>query len=211
MALLALPATSANSTSPRPTLHPKASPLPFAHQGPFVTTGDGGVLCVDMQTALYSRDEGRTWTTTPIFRGEKTYRISSERALIRTRDGVVIAAWMNMAEIKSPPGWNWGAKTVEWRDFVVPIYVCRSVDDGKTWEKPVFLNKPWCGCIHSMIETSSGRIVLVGQEVTAAWPTLARASCRSTGRRSRRRRSRAESSCSAIPPRPSVPGAVERI
>jgi sialidase-1 len=162
-------AAPANSKASGPTLHPKASPLPFAHQGPFVTTNDGRVLCVDARDALLSRDEGRTWTTTPIFREGKKYRISDERALMRTHDGVVIAAWMNMAEMKSPPGWNWGAKGVDWRDFVLPIYVCRSLDDGKTWEDPVFLNQPWCGCIHSMIETKSGRIVLVGQEVIPAW------------------------------------------
>ncbi len=171
IALLLAP-LAAEAAKPRDraaTLHPKASPLPFTHQGPFVTTGDGGVLCVEAQNALRSRDEGRTWTATPIFRDAKQYSISSERALMRTRDGVVIAAWMNMSERKSPPGWNWGAKDVDWRDFVLPIYVCRSLDDGKTWEQPVFLNRPWCGCIHSMIETKSKRIVLVGQEIIPAW------------------------------------------
>lgn len=170
-ALLLAPLTAAPASAKplRPVLHPKALPLPFAHQGPFVTTGDGGVLCVDAQNALHSRDEGKTWTATPVFRDEKKYRISNERALLRTRDGVVIAAWMNLREQKSPPGWNWGAKDVDWQSFVLPIYVCRSLDDGKTWEEPVLLNKPWCGCIHSMIETKSGRIVLVGQEVIAAW------------------------------------------
>jgi len=152
-----------------PTLHPHAVPLPFAHQGPFVTAGDGGVLCVDAQQALHSGDEGRTWTAPPIFRDEQKYRISNERALLRTRDGAVIAAWMNLQEQKSPPGWKWGEKDADWQDFVLPTYVCRSLDDGKTWEEPVFLNKPWCGCIHSLIETKTGRIVLVGQEVIPAW------------------------------------------
>ena len=164
--LLAPPAGAKDLT---PTLHPKAARLPFAHQGPFVTTGDGGVLCVDARSALRSRDEGRTWTATPVFRDAKKYRISNERALLRTRDGVVIAAWMNLSEQRSPPDWNWGGKDADWRDFVLPTYVCRSLDDGKTWEEPVFLNKPWCGCIHSLIETAAGRIVLVGQEVISAW------------------------------------------
>lgn len=153
----------------RPVLHPKATPLPFAHQGPFITTGDGGVLCVDAESALRSRDEGKTWTATPVFRDRNKFRISNERALLRTHDGVVIAAWMNLREQKSPPGWNWGEKDANWHDFVLPIYVCRSPDDGKTWEEPIFLNKPWCGCVHSMIETRSRRIVLVGQEIIPAW------------------------------------------
>ena len=152
-----------------PTLHLKATTLPFSHQGPFVTTDDGGVLCMDAQNALHSRDNGKTWTTNVIFPDPKKFKISNERALLRTRDGVVIAAWENLAEQKSPTGWHWGEKSVSWQDFVLPIYVCRSLDDGKTWEEPVFLNRPWCGCIHSLIETKTGRLVLVGQEVIPEW------------------------------------------
>ncbi len=167
--LTLLVAAAAGAQDSGPVLHPRASPLSFSHQGPFVTTGDGGVLCVDAQNALHSRDEGQTWTTTPIFHDARKYRISNERALLRTREGVVVAAWMNMSERASPPNWNWGGKGVDWQAFVLPIYVCRSLDDGHTWQEPVLLNRPWCGCIHSLIETTRGRLVLVGQEIIPAW------------------------------------------
>lgn len=166
---MALLSTHAAARDLEPTLHPNATRLPFSHQGPFVTTGDGTVLCVDAQNALRSTDEGRTWTASPIFRDATKYRISNERALLRTREGIVIAAWMNVREMKSPAGWNWGGPKADYRDFVLPTYVCRSLDDGKTWEDPILLNKLWCGCIHSMIETSNGRIVLVGQEIIPEW------------------------------------------
>ncbi len=45
----------------------------------------------------------------------------------------------------------------------------RSTDDGKTWEAPVTLSDPWCGCVHSMIQLAGGRIVLAGQEIIPAW------------------------------------------
>lgn len=152
-----------------PTLHPQAHKLPFNHQGPFVTTADGGVLCIDSQNALRSSDEGKTWTSNPLFREATKFNVSNERALLRTRDGIVIAAWMNGAERGTPKGWHWGEPGVRWQDFVLPTYACRSLDDGKTWEEPIKLNVPWCGCIHSMIETSKGRIVLVGQEIIQEW------------------------------------------
>lgn len=152
-----------------PTLHPKAQPLPFTHQGPFVTTADGGVLCIDAKNALRSTDEGRTWSSTPIFAEPAKFNISNERALLRTREGVVISAWMNGAERKQPKGWHWGEKDVSWKEFVLPTYTCRSTDDGKTWETPVKLSEPWCGCIHSLIQMRSGRIVLVGQEIIPEW------------------------------------------
>ncbi len=152
-----------------PVLHPKASVLPLSHQGPFVTTADGGALCIDLKNALRSTDEGRTWTSTPLFADPAKFAVSNERALLRTREGVIISAWMNGAERKQPKGWRWGEKDVSWKEFVLPTYTSRSTDDGKTWEKPVKLSDPWCGCIHSLIQMKSGRIVLVGQEIIPQW------------------------------------------
>ena len=165
--LLGITATAFAADSP--TLHPKAAKLPFTNQGPFVTTPEGGVLCIDAKTALRSTDEGRTWSSTPLFAQPAKFNVSNERALLRTREGVIISAWMNGAERKEPKGWHWGEPGVDWKAFVLPTYSCRSTDDGKTWEKPVLLSTPWCGCIHSMIQMKSGRIVLVGQEIIPQW------------------------------------------
>jgi hypothetical protein len=55
----------------------------------------------------------------------------------------------------------------DWSD--IRILLRRSTDDGKTWEQPVKLSDPWCGCIHSLIQMKSGRLVLVGQEINAQW------------------------------------------
>ncbi len=152
-----------------PVLHPKAQPLPATHQGPFVTAADGGVLCVDSKNVVRSNDEGRTWSTAPVFADPSKFSISDERALLRTREGVIVSAWMNGAERKQPKGWRWGDKDVSWKEFVLPTYVCRSVDDGRTWEPPVKLSEPWCGCIHSLIQMRNGRLVLVGQEIIPQW------------------------------------------
>ncbi|MEY4941691.1 MAG: hypothetical protein RIQ93_3426, partial [Verrucomicrobiota bacterium] len=74
-----------------PQLHPRASALPFAHQGPFVSTADGGVLCVEAKSALRSGDEGRTWSASPLFADPAKFTVSNERALLRTREGVIIS------------------------------------------------------------------------------------------------------------------------
>lgn len=169
MRLFLLLFTATAFAADSPTLHPKAAALPFTHQGPFVTTAEGGVLCIDAKNALRSADEGRTWSSTPLFAEPAKFNVSNERTLLRTREGVIISAWMNGAERKEPKGWHWGEPGVDWKAFVLPTYSCRSTDDGKTWEKPVLLSTPWCGCIHSMIQMKSGRIVLVGQEIIPQW------------------------------------------
>ncbi len=167
--LFLLSGATVGFSADEPTLHPEASPLPFSHQGPFVTAADGCVLCIDSKNALRSSDEGQTWSSIPLFANPAKFSVSNERALLRTREGVVVAAWMNGVERKTPAGWRWGDANVSWKDFVLPTYICRSMDDGKTWEAPVNLSEPWCGCIHSMIQMKSGRIVLVGQEIVPEW------------------------------------------
>ncbi len=161
--------TLAYHAAAAPTLHPAGETLPFQHQGPFVTTGDGGVLCVNAQHALVSHDEGRTWQKHPLFSDPRKYEVSNERTLLRTRDGVVIAAWMNLREKHNAEGFRWGGDESKFREWILPTYVCRSLDDGASWEEPIKLNTPWCGCIHSMIETNEGRIVLVAQEIIPEW------------------------------------------
>jgi len=167
--LLLLLCISSAFAADAPTLHPKASALPFTHQGPFVTTADDGVFCIDLKNALRSNDEVRTWTSIPLFADPAKFAVSNERALLRTREGVILSAWMNGAERQAPKIWHWGEKDVQWTDFILPTYTSRSTDDGKTWEKPVKLSDPWCGCIHSLIQMKSGRIVLVGQEIIPQW------------------------------------------
>lgn len=152
-----------------PILHPAATRLPTDHQGPFVTTADGSVLALSGKEALRSDDEGRTWTSIPLFEDPAKHTVSNERALLRTREGVIVGAYMNLVERRSPKGWKWGEKGVDWREFVLPTYTLRSTDDGKTWEAPVKLSDPWCGCVHSLIQLASGRLVLAGQEIIPEW------------------------------------------
>lgn len=155
--------------TPAPVIHPAGKVLPFPHQGPFVRTADGSILCIDAKNSLRSDDEGLTWKQTPLFVDATRYTVSNERALLRTREGVILSAWMNLAERKSPPGWNWGKPGVSWEEFILPTYVSRSLDHGKTWETPICLSRPWCGCIHSLIQMRTGRLVLVGQEIIPQW------------------------------------------
>ncbi len=150
-------------------IHPAGERLPFEHQGPFVTTGDGDVLTFDARQSHLSHDEGRTWQSFPLFREPGRFDPSIERALLRTSRGTVIAAWINLAEKSHAPNFRWSGPPEEFAQWILPTYVCRSRDDGRTWDDPILLNRPWCGCIHSFIETRTGRLVLVAQEIIPEW------------------------------------------
>ncbi len=145
-------------------MHPQGQRLPFDHQGPFVTTSDGGVLAVGRSQAYVSHDEGKSWHAYPLFQDNAKYEARGERALLKLQDGTVVFAWMNDRQRRRGGPWGQGGEA-EAAAWVLPVYVSRSTDDGKTWSEPLMIQEGWCGAIRSIIQLKSGRIVLVGQKV----------------------------------------------
>lgn len=139
------------------------APLPFAHQGPFVRAGDGAIWGVDERGALVSRNEGRSWDRREIFDVNR-FTPSGERALLRTKEGVLLFAFLNRKELV----FKWDdAQGGPLEGCRVPVYVSRSSDDGATWAPPVLLQDGWCGAVRQMIQLRSGRLLLVCQQARA--------------------------------------------
>lgn len=137
--------------------------LSFSHQGPFVRAGDGAIWGVDERGALVSRNEGRSWDRREIFEVNR-FTPSGERALLRTKEGVMLFAFLNRKELV----FQWDdAQGGPLEGCRVPVYVSRSSDDGATWAPPVLLQDGWCGAVRQMIQLRSGRILLVCQQARA--------------------------------------------
>jgi lysophospholipase L1-like esterase len=162
LALLAVTTTVASADTIR--MHSKGKALPFDHQGPFVTTSDGGVLAVGRSNAFISRDEGQSWKSFPLFQANDKYEARDERALLKLRDGTIVFAWMNERGRQQGGPWGKGGEA-EAAKWVIPVCVSRSTDDGKTWSEPLTIQERWCGAIRSLIQLKSGRLVLVAQKV----------------------------------------------
>ena len=144
-------------------LQEKVESLPFMHQGPFVRTSDGRIWGMDGRGALVSKDEGRNWTSKAIYDPER-FQPSGERAMLRTKEGVILYAFLNRKELK----FNWDdTKGGPQDDCRIPVYLSRSADDGVTWEAPVLLQDGWCGAVRNMIRLRTGRILLVCQKAMA--------------------------------------------
>lgn len=147
-------------------LHPKCEQLPFSHLGPFLTRNDGAVLAADDRCVWISKDEGRTWQSRPLFAEPTKYQCRGERTLLRTREGVLLLAFLNVKEMAL----RWDqAKGGPQPGCRLPVYVARSSDDGETWEPPIKLQDGWCGALRTMIQLRSGRLVL-GCQVAVANP-----------------------------------------
>ena len=143
-------------------LHPICEKLPSEVLGPFVTLGDGGILALQGANALVSKDEGVTWESTPIFKEGETISISTEGALLRTRSGVIIAAFLNM----SAQDWRWNSETHDADPGTrLPNCVIRSLDEGKTWQDLQTLHEDWTGAVRDILQTRDGRVVFTSMRL----------------------------------------------
>jgi len=148
-------------TKPPIWLHPEATPLPTDTMGPFVRLPDNRILAVDKHNVLASADEGATWESWPIETG-MDFEVSNERALLVTRAGTLILACMNMKEAD----WRWNSEIHDADPgTTLPTYALRSLDGGKTWEKPIKLHDEWSGCVRNMIQTKDGRVVFTAMRL----------------------------------------------
>jgi hypothetical protein len=153
---------AARSADAGPTLHPKCTPLPTDLMGPFVRLGDGRILAIDGSASRVSADEGKTWSAPrPLFTAGQNVQVSDERALLRTRGGVIILAFLNPKEIAFP----WDKVKKDAPGARLPTYAVRSLDDGKTWQDLQKLHDEYTGAIRDMIQTRSGRVVFTSMQM----------------------------------------------
>lgn len=160
---------SANSISAQPSkkqskltskgywIHPKAEEIPGLKTGPFVRLRNGDILTVEGKRSCISKDEGKTWTEHSIFVDSSRFEIRIERALICTRDGVIILAFAND---KEKANWNWQNDIADSPGASIPTYAVRSLDGGKTWQAPQKLHDEWTGANRDIIETKDGNIII---------------------------------------------------
>jgi len=60
---------------------------------------------------------------------------------------------------KEMANWNWRTDIHDSPDAILPTYVVRSLDDGKTWQNLQKLHDDWTGAIRDILETGDGSIV----------------------------------------------------
>ncbi|MCF6287589.1 MAG: glycoside hydrolase, partial [Candidatus Hydrogenedentes bacterium] len=160
MALVNLTAVGAAEKGPL-WLHPDTVPLSTDILGPFVRLDDGRIMAVDKAGVHASSDEGNTWESWPLETGME-FGVSNERALLYTRDGVLILACMNLAEKVL----NWNSTTHDADPgTTLPTYALRSLDKGRTWEKPIKLHDEWSVAVRNMIQAADGRVVFTAMRL----------------------------------------------
>ncbi|NLS94871.1 MAG: exo-alpha-sialidase [Planctomycetaceae bacterium] len=147
---------SAKATSNGVWIDDRVEEMPGMEMGPFVRIDEETILTVDQaQSALISNDEGKSWQKHAVFTEADKYEIRPERAVLRTRQGTIILAFMNG---KQRANWNWNQAISDSPGAQLPTCVIRSLDGGRTWQDLQTLHLEWTGAIRDMIQTKSGRV-----------------------------------------------------
>lgn len=155
-------ALSAAAQEPR-WYHPKAKQLLSKKMGPYIRLKDGSVLTIEASSAFVTKNIGKTWTETPMFPGQDI-KISNERALLRTREGTIVAVFMNMADFH----WKWlDAERRASPEVRSDVWAARSLDEGKTWIDVQRIQRGYCGAVRDIIQTKTGRLVVTAQDLSA--------------------------------------------
>jgi sialidase-1 len=143
-------------------LDSRCKPLPTDMLGPFVRIDDQTVLAIEQTATRVSRDAGRSWSDPrPLFGEGDKLKVSNERALLRTRDSVLIAAFMNLNERK----WTWKDELHDAPGAQLPTYVMRSLDNGLTWQDIQKMHDDWSGAVRDMIQADDGRVIFTAMKM----------------------------------------------
>lgn len=156
-------ATLSNAAPPPtpPVLHPKAAAAELP-MGPFIRLKNKEILTVNETSAMITKDEGKTWESHPIFPEGKDFSIRRERALIETRDGAIILAFVNDKERV----WKWNKQTSDADEGTrLPTYTIRSLDGGRTWQDLQKLHDEWTGAIRDIIQTKDGTVIFTSMMI----------------------------------------------
>jgi len=137
-------------------VHPDVEEIKGLKMGPFVKLVNGNILTVEGTDCVISNDNGKTWQSYPVFNDPENFLISDERAIIKTNNGVIILAFMNLQERAN---WNWQEDISDSPGARLPTYTVRSLDGGKTWQDVQKLHNEWTGAVRDMIETENGNVV----------------------------------------------------
>lgn len=136
-------------------------PLEIEQTGPFVRNQAGEIVCVDKKHAFISKDEGKSWQTVPLFSNEE-FEVQETHSLCVTESGVIVLGFLNMAKVH----FNWHRKANKpTKNTFLALWTVRSLDGGQTWEAPICVQKGYCGATTTMIQLSSGELVMAAQDL----------------------------------------------
>jgi sialidase-1 len=159
IASITLAASTWSSTaSAQLWLDPRCKQLPLGDVVQLVELRDGRLLTLEGSAAKTSTDDGRTWSTPQkIYDGPAPGIPTRDYSIVfRTKANTLLVLYMDQSSQKF--AWD-SAKKETSADTTLPVWVIRSLDQGKTWIDRHKVLDGYCGALIGMIQTQKGQIV----------------------------------------------------
>ena len=136
--------------------------LPRGMRGPFVDDGNGGILTARGNQVQTSADGGKTWSAPRTMYDGPGPGIPGGGLLQRTKDGVIVYVFNDSSTVR----WKWLTEQGEpAANIRIDVWSVRSLDGGKTWVDRQLVQAGYCGGLITMIQASSGEIVVPVQDM----------------------------------------------
>ena len=134
--------------------------FPEGVSGQFVRLENGDLLAVKDNTTIVSKDDGVSWSKRgPVHDGPKPGPgiPGKHHVLVQTESGTTVMVYMDLSTQK----WGWDDDTGKADpDVRIDVWSVRSTDGGQTWRDRHMIMQGYCGALITMIQLSSGEIVV---------------------------------------------------
>ena len=136
---------------------PRLTVLPITKPGPYVLLDDGGLMAIELDNILISRDGGKTWNVSTKLYENAPRTNRNIGLLLKTRGGVIVTVFKELSTYKL----KWDKKTNEpVGQGRLEVWSMRSLDEGKSWVDRQQVFDGYCGAMANMIQLSSGEVVV---------------------------------------------------
>ncbi|WP_319381270.1 sialidase family protein [Thiomicrorhabdus sp.] len=143
-------------------LNEAVHPLQIEHNGPFVRNRQGELICVKDKTAYLSGDNGQSWQAFKLFSTDLNLSAANSCSLLCTSQGTIILSFIDSGNLH----FKWRKQSnAPTRNSVLFHYIVRSEDGGRSWQKPILLQKGYAAAATTLIQLKSGALIASAQNL----------------------------------------------
>ncbi|MDF1515295.1 MAG: sialidase family protein [Anaerolineae bacterium] len=147
-----------------PWVHPICHSLEIKRHGPLLPLADGSLLTVDAEALAISHDDGKSWTEHHAAAHGQDPTEPASCYLLEPSPGSLVMVYLDRRDNRVKFAWN--SETGEPDpECHLELHAVRSLDSGHTWSDRQCLLDGYNANFFGVIQTRSGRLVVVAEHL----------------------------------------------